>query len=271
MNSSLRGGVVWSGSSSGIEWEVVDLLQDGERRRFLVNGGRRLQSGMVLGNPPKPAFRYAKSMVEEAVAGHSRVLVLGAGGFCIPTCILTGTGNTEVSVVDTEGWLEGVSARYFQKPDSRYLRFIEAEAQSFLSSHRELYDLILVDLFGSDGLVPDKIVNRETISQMRAILRPGGSLLWNMSFGRSREWRRVAGRISCMLAEAGLPSTPCSHPDQDVYSKCNVVFFHSPQRDPLSDGWRRFDVEDCGETNGQVVWPERNLDNRRFFGGVDGL
>jgi len=247
--------VLWSGQKAGVAWEVLRLKHDEGESRFLVNGEGRMQSGISLsGGTFSPTFSYARAMAEEACNDHTNILMLGAGGFCISTCILQHSATAEITVVDTEGWLEEIASQYFFKPKSNRLEFIEGDAKESPATGR--FDLILVDLFTATGLVPERLFDSDFIGRLRNLLAPNGSMMWNISLGKEPNWRAIGRKIQLALSDGNLECNVFSHPTQIDYQKCNVLFTHNLRKPLEESGWVNFALPERseGETR-SVVWP----------------
>jgi hypothetical protein len=262
--------VLWRSVEGGVPWEIRQEAKDGLEIRYLVNGDGRMQSGIAAeGGKPVPMFRYAQAMVAEGIrGGHKSILMLGAGGFSIPTCITAFTTATKITVVDTEAWLEGVAKTHLFKPDTDRIEFVNGDALSHPVEPKELYDLILIDVFSSSGMVPECFFTSSFITRMRRVLRLDGAVVWNVSMGRESSWKTLGGGILSTLRDGGIEATAYCHPAQNHYSRCNVLFAHNTRRSLGEGGWVEFEcpsgVAKFSEES-PLVWPERTLANR---GGV---
>jgi hypothetical protein len=260
--------ILWRSVVKGVEWEIISRKDGGVERRFLVNGGCRMQSGIVVEEGGLvPAFQYARTMVEEATQGYGNILILGAGAFSIPTCIMAASPATRITVVDTESWLEGISQRYFFKPTSDHLTFIKGDASVYTGERGGIYDLVLIDVFSSSGLVPESFFSRDFSARIASLMTPGGALVWNVSLGRDTRWRRISGRVISTLNSEGLDVRAFCHPGQNHSARCNVLFVHN-NRNPLGDGgWENYECE-WGEgefsQESPLIWPDKSLQTGGF-------
>jgi spermidine synthase len=235
------GKILWSGKKAGVLWEVLSLEQSGVESRYLINGNGKMQSGISLdAGGLYPSFTYAQAMVLEAMHNHSNILMLGAGGFSISTCILQHSSSVKITVVDIEGWLEEIAHQYLFKPRTNRLEFLEGNAEVLPPSSAGPYDLILIDLFTSEGLVPKSLFNPSFISRIKSLLAPNGSMIWNTSMGREPRCKSLAGEIRTALLNKGIASKAFSHPSQINYPKTNVLFIHNLRTSIEESGWVRF-------------------------------
>jgi len=252
-------------TSEDRNWSVVDGEKSGVKCRFLIDGEGRLQSGVVLGDVPIPIFQYARAMVTVACHQQSKnVLVLGGGGFCIPTAICHFVAGAEVDVVDRETRLKEVAEKYFFKPDNERLNFIEGEVKEVLSKGKtsDDYDLVIVDVFEENGLVPSELFDVEIFSSLKNLLGEDGVFLWNISAGRGGRWEEAVGRILSTAGRVGVVMKAFFHEEQSSNFYRNILLSNGAIDLDLLPGWGDAGIAEHGDTisaTSPLVWPERHL------------
>lgn len=216
-------------------WKVVDAMHFGMPSRLLLDPQSHLQSGLsTTPAGPVPALSYARLMLAEVLRHRpARLLVLGAGASAIPISVARHAPQTEVTSVDSEWAMERVSRSMFSAPDS--IRFVHAPALHFVSSGRDKYEMILVDVFSPSGLVPPELVSVEFAAALHRRLHAGGRMVWNVSFRRSGRWIASMGSLMATLAASSLPCMAYSSPGSA--RAANALLYH-PQPSSAPPGWR---------------------------------
>lgn len=205
-------------------WKLVDAFHHHAPMRLLVDPMSHLQSGLSLTpRGPVPSFAYAKEMLEEVLrARPARLLVLGSGAGAIPISVARLSPETEVTAVDAERAMEHISRTMFSAPPS--IKFVHEPALSFVATAPAEYDMVLVDVFSSDGLVPPELVSMEFASALRRCLSSSGRMVWNVSFRLSRPWTSA---MSDMLATLAASSLPCVAYTSPVPRRAaNALLYH---------------------------------------------
>lgn len=215
-------------------WKAVDALHAGTPSRLLVDPLSHLQSGLsVLPSGPIPSLSYARAMLAEAIKSKPRrLLVLGAGAASIPISVAHHLPDTEITAVDLEWAMEGISRSMFSAQPS--IRFIHASAQSFLYSGGDEYDMVLVDVFSTDGLVPPDMVSEGFTAALRRRLSARGRLVWNVSFRRSPRWVASMADLMTTLAASRLP---CTAHESPRYGAASNALLNHPSPFSPPPGW----------------------------------
>jgi spermidine synthase len=128
------------------------------------------------------AFTY---MLHELARGYtpkiSDALCIGMGVGIVP--MQFARSGVSVDVVEINPAVIPLAQRYFDFDPSRIRLFID-DGRHFLNRCPNRYDTILLDAFLGDSS-PSHLMTQEAFQAMRAILRPGGTLVIN-SFGDLR-------------------------------------------------------------------------------------
>jgi spermidine synthase len=154
-------------------------------RRTLAFDSGDVQSEMLLARPYALALQYTRAMMCFAlfVPRPRHILMVGLGGgslvkFChrhLPDCRIT--------VVELRADVIALRGQFMVPPDDARLRVIEADAvdhvQTLAARGERLFDAILVDGFGAEGL-PPALGGAAFYRDCRAVLRDGGVLVANV-------------------------------------------------------------------------------------------
>ncbi len=107
----------------------------------------------------------------------ANILILGAGGFTIGL-------NDHINhydFVDIDKTLLSVAENHFLNgPLNENKEFHPLPARGYLNSTDKKYDLILVDVFFSQNSIPEHLVTREFLMQVRNALKPDGIFTANV-------------------------------------------------------------------------------------------
>ncbi|WP_271271689.1 spermine/spermidine synthase domain-containing protein [Aliamphritea hakodatensis] len=110
-----------------------------------------LQAAMDTDEPSRPVFAYVQAMMMSLVMGSEprSLLNLGIGGGAVERFVTRHLPGCDIVSVELNADVLSAARRYFALPES--VKVIEADAFEYLQQTAEQYDLICVDLFGSDG------------------------------------------------------------------------------------------------------------------------
>jgi hypothetical protein len=228
--------ILWAGD----DWEVVEFRDERKVARFLRDNCGRLHSGVVVGGtPPLPVFSYARAMLRIGVLGNRRrILVLGGGGFSIPTALFYFLPESVIHVVDRDKAVEGISRDYFFKPDDRRLVFT-AEMVEKVPLAKNAYDLVLVDVFDSRGLACEGLFREDRVKDVSYSLVNGGGLVWNVAIGRGSKWVSALEEVVKRCKLAGLDLESYCHKDHEDLPFQNVLLTNEGRFFKNLEGWTK--------------------------------
>jgi spermidine synthase len=127
---------------------TLTVRSDGERLQLLTDG--RISSS-VYGNDGFPTAMYAHCFflthaLHEA-RRFRRVLMVGGGGYCLPTYIARHEMAGEVTTVEIDTTQFGLAQRFFGAPPTgRKYRVVHADIAKYLKTDRTRYDVVFVDI-----------------------------------------------------------------------------------------------------------------------------
>jgi spermidine synthase len=162
-------------------YNTVRILEkDGERTLLLneaASSGYNTKTGETF-----DYIRQAETLFIEPLRRFDTardILVLGTGGF---TFGLKDTINS-YTYVDIDPDLKKMAEEEFlQKKLTPNKKFAPVSARAFLREAKEKnksYDLIYIDAYNAEMFIPETLVTREFFGQVRAIAKPGGTVLAN--------------------------------------------------------------------------------------------
>lgn len=166
-------------STSYGNYEVVEMTYDGRPARLLYGDDESPQSGIALDNKPELLFDYNQRFMEIAASLEPQsVLVIGGGGFTLPTALVERFSSLEATVVELDPSLPEVARKYFNLKPGPRLNVIVGDGRDFLAESNDKYDLIIVDAFsGMD--VPKKMISLEAARLYHKNLAPDGVMAIN--------------------------------------------------------------------------------------------
>lgn len=117
-----------------------------------------------------------RDLLKEGLGSKREVLALGAGGF---TLSLGDQGDNRYTYVDIDPAIQGVVARDFN-PQAAGEYFVAQDARVFLRNKKEVYDLVLSDVYTNRYALPPHLTTVEYITATREAVRPGGMVVFNI-------------------------------------------------------------------------------------------
>lgn len=141
------------------------------------------QSCIDLEQPSRLVFPYTKALFAAfyALPTPRRVLVVGLGGGVMPNAIRRLYPGVEIDSVELDPAVARVAGSHFGfSGDARSRVFVD-DGRVFVRKQRRAgvrYDIILMDAFEKD-YIPEHMLTREFLAEVRSILNPGGVIAAN--------------------------------------------------------------------------------------------
>jgi SAM-dependent methyltransferase len=173
--------------------ELRQLHPEGMRILYIESG---VHSGSSLDTPEVSNAPYVLAVraFEKIVPHPRRALVLGGGAFHIPRDILQRHPQSVVDVVEIDpAVIEAARSEFALRDDPRLHIYID-DARAAIHRLEPGYDVIIIDVYGNSG-VPWHTTTREAISELEAVLAPGGVVVANVKFVRSARDGSTAQRF----------------------------------------------------------------------------
>lgn len=160
-------------------YSIVKESYNGRPAIMLMSSGKIPQSGVGDDDNPEQLFLYTQRLAELAIGVKpSSSLVLGGGGFTVPTALVRQAGSN-VTAVEIDPGLIGISRDYFDMASQEEgLSVVVDDAIHFIEKDSSNYDLILVDVF-KDRATPDDLMSPRASANYKKLLNSGGVLAFN--------------------------------------------------------------------------------------------
>jgi spermidine synthase len=166
------------------------------------------QSAMYMDDPAELALDYTRlyALGTVLVPQAQRVLMLGGGGYSVPKWLLAGRSDLnpdtlQVDVVEIDPGMTAAAKKYFQLPADKRLRVFHEDVRVFCNRNTTRYDLVFVDVFGSNYTVPFHAGTVEAAEAMRRAVADHGALLMNVIASIEGDAGRLLWSIRNSLAE----------------------------------------------------------------------
>lgn len=175
-----------SGSSA------FEVLED-DRYRWIQNDDGTLQSLMDRGSPERLALPYTATMMAALlfVDRPRSALMLGLGGGSQAHFLRHHFADTHVAAWELDARIIDVARRRFGlRDDGDRLRIFNQDARVGVANDRFEADLMLLDLFGADGM-PSWVRESDLHLHCRRRLAEGGVAAINLWVGADDEFLRV--------------------------------------------------------------------------------
>jgi spermidine synthase len=165
------------------------------------------QSCILRSNPDILALPYSRGVFAALTANPKarRVLVIGLGGGVIPRALRRIDPDMRIDVVELDPAVADVARRYFGYREDPRLRTHIGDGRVFV--RRQLragvrYDIVVIDAF-ERVYVPEHFLTREFLSQVKAVLAPGGMVASN-TFTRGPLVRYEAATYQAVFGEVRM-------------------------------------------------------------------
>ena len=147
--------------------------------RFGRNGAR--QSVVRIGDPDHLELLYTRVILASLafVGNPQRVLIIGLGGGTIPSFLHKHFPRTIVDVVEVDEYVVDAASRFCDFREEATLHVYVEDGRRFIEECRDLYDIIILDCYGSQG-IPYHLTTLEFLKSVREILTTEGVLVGNV-------------------------------------------------------------------------------------------
>ncbi len=168
---------------------IVTELNQRRCMRFDVHRGTMNQSCVDLRNPQELVFDYTRMSFAGLLLNPEprRILVAGLGGGSIPVVLNEVFPDAHIDVLEVDPAVVRVAERFFDFRETGNMRVHVADARVFVKRaglRGEQYDYIVLDAFTGE-YIPEHLLTREFLEEVRDILTPEGVLVAN-TFSESR-------------------------------------------------------------------------------------
>ncbi len=216
---------------------AIEETDDGRSKIMFMNGG----GASKVSEDRELRFGYVRFVEDNFISflptsgKPKKILIIGAGGFTMGQY----DDFNDYTYIDVDASLKEVSEKYFlPEPLSDNKKFVVADANQFLKENDVQYDLVVLDTYSSQRIIPLDLVTAEYFARVRRAVAPSGMVVMNI------------------VASPSF-SSPLS---QKLDNTIRSVFTGFLQRQVIGrfDAWCR---SDCPLRNLMYVWynlPEEN-------------
>lgn len=114
------------------------------------------------------------------ISKMNSILVLGvAGGSVVKTLITDFKFTKSITGVELDPEIIEIANTYFDLEKAINFKCIIGDAEQFVATRKELYDLIIIDIF-KDTEMPEFLFQKKFISNIKQRLNKNGYILFNM-------------------------------------------------------------------------------------------
>lgn len=167
--------------------------------RYLTFGNRVEQSCLTLDRPYRLEHAYTQAMMLGLLLKRDirSALLLGLGGGSLARALHHAYPKLKINAVEYRQAIIDIAQQFFEVPDNKYLRFHCEDAQHYLDTDDNQYDLVFTDLFLPDG-VHESQLSSEFFNHCRNRLTENGILLvnqWSSDFQITKLARDALNKI----------------------------------------------------------------------------
>ncbi len=149
--------------------------------------GRDRQSCVDRHDPDKVVFNYVKMITGALFIDPTpgRMLIIGLGGGTLPALFSRVLPDAKIDIVELDPAIVTIAQDYFNFHKTENMSVTVQDGRVYVkrvAATERRYDLIVLDAF-TDDYIPEHMMTREFIEEVKAILRPGGVVAVNTFTG----------------------------------------------------------------------------------------
>lgn len=161
----------------------IIVLDTGTHRCMSFARRHGMQSCIYKNAPDQLAIPYTRAVFAGLMAnpGARRVLVIGLGGGVIPAAMRRIDPGLRIDVVELDPAVVAVAKQYFGFREDPKLRTFIGDGRLFVRRQARAgirYDLVVIDAY-ERVYVPEHLMTREFIGEVKSLLAPGGVVASN--------------------------------------------------------------------------------------------
>ena len=140
----------------------------------------KLQSCFLPNNPQHLALGYSKMLLGALYLqpNPKKILILGLGGGTMVSVLRNLLPESKIDVVEINPDLPDLAVQYFNFQPNTSTKIIISDALEFVRNSSELYDLIIFDIFDSEG-TPPVFLTTEFMLKLKKMLSGAGVIAIN--------------------------------------------------------------------------------------------
>ncbi len=164
-------------------YQSIRVVEFGNLKYLALNEGAGVQSFQRKGSLLTQAYYDYYNLLPLMIEGEQpkKVLILGlAGGTMVGQLKYFFGDKVEITGVEVDSKIIDVSKRYFDLNDSK-LKIINQDASAFLDLDQEQYDVIIVDAYENEFVIPWTLTTKEFFGKIRSRLVSDGIVAMNVA------------------------------------------------------------------------------------------
>lgn len=183
---------------------IVVYEENGARCMGFGRNGVGRQTCQLIAAPDKLVFAYTRIMLGALYLNPEprEILVVGLGGGTMPRVLRKLRPQAHIDAVEIDPAVTRIAARFFgYRPDANS-RVYEEDGRVFVKrqlKQGKKYDLVILDAFDHD-YIPEHLLTREFLQEVRGILAPGGVLAAN-TFSTSKLYAHESATYASVFGE----------------------------------------------------------------------
>ena len=159
-----------------------------------------------------------------------RVLMIGLGAGSVSTYLARAMPDLAIDVIDLDRGVIDAARKYFGLRETPNLHFIESDGRVYLTRHRQLYDLILLDAYRELG-VPFHLLTKEFYTLVKEHLSPHGAVASNITGGTKLY-------ASTLVTFRAVFPTVDVYPEYERADDSQIVIVATAEAPPATDALR---------------------------------
>lgn len=227
----------YKGTSDFGSYEVIDELYNDRPARVLYGDDATPQSGTALDEEPELLFNYNQRFLEIILSARpKRLLVIGGGGFMLPTAAFHRIPDLVTDVVEIDPLLVQIARDYFDLPDDKRLGVHVGDGANYVAGTKNTYDMIIVDAF-SGTTIPPHLIEYTALQHYKNHLNENGIVALNFispyQEGKSQLAHAIIGSFREVYSSVSLFQSDPEYPDGENQNYVLVAGEHTRDFDYL--------------------------------------
>ena len=192
----------------------IKVIQNTDSSIYLTSSDV-IQSGNLI----QKIWKIALSEINKKSIEINRILILGVGAGSILTPIIEFWPNTHITGIEIDAVMLELGSKYFKLDKIKNLNIIQVDVMEWiLKNNKELFDLILVDLY-IGSLIPENSNSNIFLRQLSTLIVNKGVVAFNYLY-LYHEDKRIAERIGARLKEI-FPCIDIIYPENNIIYICS--------------------------------------------------
>ena len=241
-------------------------------REMWQNGGSSSAEYVDTGEPAHVYATASLALLEPIMERASSVLVLGGAALSLPVAFQLRGPAIRIDVVEIDPAVTELAAEHFAygRADFPNIEIVHEDARIFLRGSTAAYDIVYLDVFDHLLTVPWTMVTVEALSDMSALVAPGGvfaaNLLSPLAGPGTGFLERFQATLDEVFAEVRVYLTDA---DADPETTQNLIVIASQTSGALPNiEWDESPVEAAGRPLTDAWAPVEYLQAKVFVQGL---